>query len=606
MLKKFFTVFLGSMAAIWLSIILFAVIIVIGVAMWLASSGDLEIKSNSILYINMSGQMTDRYVPVTFEDKMMGYVTDGQALDEIIAALKQAKTDSRIKGVYLDMRGSDTSMAMRQEMRAALADFKTSGKWVYAYADTYSQGDYYSAAIADSIFINPSGNVDIHGLAVSVPFFKNGLDKLGVDIQVLKVGTFKSAVEPYILTKMSEPARLQYQVLLDTTWQAYTRDVVADLHMPADSASMISRLAAVPMLSYRAPHLVSLGLVDRAAYRYEVEQMLRRKAGSGDDLNLVSPHRYVATDIVDLVGREEKVNQAHIAVVYAVGDIIDSGSTGIVGEKMAPMIVKLADDDNVKGLLLRVNSGGGSAFASEQIWASLQYFKSKGKPFYVSMGSMAASGGYYISCGADKIYADETTLTGSIGIFAIIPYAQTLLNDKLGVNIDVVETNPNTVVGRPDAPLTSAQHAALQTSVNDGYDLFVSRVAQGRKLSDERVREIAEGRVWVGASAKQIGLVDVLGGQALALADLCQQTGLSASQTIDYPYIEPDVFEVVDKLLGDDDVADDDSAQTNSRTVHLLRTLNVATTQVQQYIDILARITSMGNVQAKAEDITIK
>ena len=601
MLKKFFTAFLGSMAAIWFSILLLIGILMVVLLLWINGLNQTEVKENSVLYLDFSGEITDRYTPPTMSDVIMGNDDNGPSLDEMLKSVKLAKSDSNIKGIYLNMRGSSMSLAMRQELRTALADFKSSGKWIVAYGDNYSQGDYYTAAVASERYINPSGTLDANGLSATVPFFKNGLDKLGVEIQVIKVGTFKSAVEPYINTEMSEPARLQYDEMLSTMWGDYVNDVVSDLGMPAGSDTVFSNMSAAPMMGFSAAELVDAGLFDATKYAYEVTNMLKTKAGSGDDLNLVTPRDYLASfPSVQLEKIEE--DKDHIAVLFAVGDIVDSGSEGIVGDKMAPAITKLADDENVKGLVMRVNSGGGSAFASEQIWAALEYFKSKGKPFVVSMGSAAASGGYYISCGADKIYADPGTITGSIGIFGIIPYAQELLNDKLGINFSVVETNPNAALFQLDRPLTDDQYAALEKRIHHGYDTFINRVATGRGMTEDEVRKIAEGRVWVGSTAMEIGLVDEMGGLVNAIEDVAKRTGLTADDCISYPHVDMSPLELVVSNSANQ-VASEVSDGVGSTKA--LERLGLTPEDVKEGNRILKRLRDMNVIQARMEDIQV-
>lgn len=604
MLKKFFTIFLGSMAAIWLSILLLVGIFTIGIIVWLSSAGVPEIEDGTYLYIRLDGNIADRSVPPSITDVVINGESLAPSLEDITAALGKATTDSRIAGVYIDCEGSALDLASREEMREALIKFKKSGKTVVAYGDTFAQGDYYTASVADYVYLNPTGTVDVAGLAAQVPFFKNALDKLGVEIQVIKVGTFKSAVEPYILTSMSDPARLQYDQMLETMWDVYTRDVADNLGMP-DSASMINRMASVPMLAYTPSELVKAKIVSDVKYRYQVEQKLREDANTGDELRLVSPRTYLASgkDILDI---QEYAEKSHIALIYAVGDIVDRGDNvgnSIVGERMSQMVIKLADDNNVKGLVLRVNSGGGSAFASEQIWASLEYFKSKNKPFVVSMGGAAASGGYYISCGADKIYADATTITGSIGIFGIIPYARELLNDKLGISFDVVQTNPNAAFPRIDAPLTTGQRAALEKAIHAGYDLFVKRVADGRGLSTDSVRSIAEGRVWVGATAKKIGLVDELGGLSTAITYTAGKAGVSSSDYVSYPVFTPSPWDAI--MTAENENSDPRYANVQSETIESLRTLGLTADEVNHCTSMLKRILSMGTMQAKMEDIKV-
>lgn len=591
MLKKFFTVFLGSMAAIWLSILIFIGIILIAVFSMMFNFNQLELEPNSVLYVELYGEINDRYTPPTMDDMVMGFDPEAPTFDEVVQSIRLAKTDANIKGIYLNLRDASMGIAMREELRAALADFKKSGKWIVAYADNYNQGDFYTAAIADTRYINPSGRVTANGLAATVPFFKNALDKLGVEIQVIKVGTFKSAVEPYILTEMSDSARMMYDVLLNSMWDTYVSDVTNDLGWgrTARADSVFNQMASTPMNFYTAPQLIKANFFTDAKYAYEVKEIVKKRAGTDNDNFLVSPHQYLMT--MPNVSLEEIMGEGdHIAVVYAVGDIVDSGEEDgytIVGDRMAPMIAELADDESVKGIVLRINSGGGSAFASEQIWASLEYFKSKGKPFVVSMGDVAASGGYYIACGADKIYADRATMTGSIGIFGIIPYGKELLNDKLGIDFSVVQTNPNAAFPQLDAPLTPQQHAALENMIHDGYDLFVKRVSEGRNLTDAHVRRIAEGRVWSGTNAKEIGLVDAMGGLDDAIRYTASKAGISADKTRDYPQVQLTPLELLMSM----------NSTPQSKLI---------SPDMKEGIRIFNRVRNMNTIQAKMEDIRVR
>ncbi|MDE6286950.1 MAG: signal peptide peptidase SppA, partial [Muribaculaceae bacterium] len=391
---------------------------------------------------------------------------------------------------------------------------------------------YMVSTTADSLFVNPMGEVDVHGAASLTPLFKDLLDKVGVSMQIIKVGTYKSAVEPFILNQMSEPARRQQQEYIDSIWSYMARTIAEGRNKEVTTVKM---WADSMCSTWNLERMLADGLADAAVYRRLMDQRLRRLTGRDDDedLRLVSPAEYLATagNPFDAV---EKAEKPHVALLYAVGDIVDSGKGGIVGEDMVPEIIALADDDNVKGLVMRVNSGGGSAFASEQIWEALEYFKGKGKPFYVSMGDYAASGGYYISCGADRIYADATTLTGSIGVFGMIPEASKLLNDKLGVHFTTVQSNPNASFPVVFNPMTPAQHAAMQNGVDNIYSIFTQRVADGRDIPVDSVRGMAEGRVWVGTAALRRGLVDKIGGVKEAIVAIKAEYNLP-EEVVAYP-----------------------------------------------------------------------
>ncbi len=524
---------LGTIAGFWISLFL-AVIVCVAVVGALVSSGSdskPKISDNSILYLDLSADIPERYQQADVWQMLKNAEGDGDALVDILNAVRLAKNDSKIKGIYINAAGAGAGMATREELVSALRDFKSSGKWVYAYSDGYSQGDYLVASQADSVFVNPLGSVDVRGVSTSVPFFKGLMDKLGVKMQIVRVGTFKSAVEPFFADEMSPASRLQSQVMVDSIWRFMTSSVssargvsVADVNRWADST-----------LSFRwGQEALDVKAVSALHYRRGVEAMLRSKCGlsEDDELPFVTPTDYMSAQ--DGCSPSDD----HIAVLFACGDIVDSGEGGIVGDQMVPEIISLADDEAVKALVLRVNSGGGSAFASEQIWEALQYFKGKGKPLYVSMGDYAASGGYYISCCADKIFADHTTLTGSIGVFGMIPDLSALVTDKLGVKFSIVSTNPNAAFPDLMRPMTSEQTAVIQGSVNKTYELFTSRVAEGRGISQDSVKAIAEGRVWTGGAALDLGLVDAIGGLDDAIKEIASEVGLDIDDVVQYPFVD--------------------------------------------------------------------
>ena len=543
MLKRFFISMLGTVAGVFVSGFL-AIIIILAIAGIVAgkSFADKPVQKHSVLHIKLDGSLDERLTTPTLMDLVQGAELGGQSLEDIRHALKLAADDKKIDGVYLDCGSLAAGVATLEELVDYIRDFKAaSGKWVYAYADAYAQGAFLVASAADSIFVNPIGAVDIHGTASATPFFKELLDKVGVRMQIIKVGTYKSAVEPFILNEMSEPARRQSQEYIDSIW-AYVSATIAQGRdkTTADVNGWADSICA----TWTAERIQRDGIVDATIYRRIMEQRLCEltECKKKEDLRLVSPADYLASaaNPLDMSSLGD-----HIAVLYACGDITDSGKGGIVGETMVPEIVKLAEDDNVKALVLRVNSGGGSAFASEQIWEALEYFKSKDKPFYVSMGDYAASGGYYISCGADRIYADKTTLTGSIGVFGMIPEASVLLNDKLGVHFSTVQSGPNAAFPTLFKPLTAQQMAAMQSNVDNTYALFTQRVADGRKMPVDSVRTIAEGRVWVGASALRLGLVDKLGNIRDAIADIAAECGIDADNTVAYPKNDNDIWATI-------------------------------------------------------------
>lgn len=538
MLKKFIIALLGSLAGVWIAIAIGFFCILGIVNAFSGSDGEPKtaVKKHSALYIDLTGNIPERFQPGDIWQLLQDSQHDGESLVDILESIRLAASDSKIEGIYIHAGGSTAGMASREEIVNALRDFKKSGKWVVAYSDTYSQGDYMvAAAVADSLYLNPVGAVDIHGMASQTPFFKELFEKLGVKVQVVRVGTFKSAVEPFIADSMSEASRLQNQVMVDSLWQYATGVISAGRHM---AVADINGWADSLISTWPASQDLSAGVVSELKYRRKVDDVLRELCdlGEDDDLRLVSPSAYLAT--------KSPVNPAnkHVAVLFAVGDIVDSGEGGIVGDQMVPEIIDLADNDKVGALVLRINSGGGSAFASEQIWEALEYFKSTGKPFYVSMGDAAASGGYYIACGADRIYADRTTITGSIGVFGMIPDLSGLVTDKIGVRFSTVSTNPDAVVTAPYQALTPVQKRGLQRSVEDVYDLFTSRVAQGRGMEQDSVKVIAEGRVWSGGAALKIGLVDQIGDLRRAILDIAAEADIDPDRVVAYPAVEDRLF----------------------------------------------------------------
>lgn len=549
MFKKILTVFIGSMAAIWISAGVMLVLFFMIIGAMFSSDSTQTVNKHSILHLDLNGEISEYPEKLDISDIIE---SDGQLpgrLDQILESVKLAAYDPNIDCIILECSGSALGYAGRQELMEALLQFrKESGKKVYAYGNIYTQGDYYVASAADKIVVNPSGMVDVSGIGASIPFFKNALDKLGVTVQVMKVGQFKSAVEPYILNEPSEASRLQSMEYINAMWKSVAGSIAANRKV---KTATVTAWADSLLMTADPASLVKAKVVDATQYRRQFDDDMRTATSlqKGEDLRLVTPADYILSDphtrLVkqDNIKEDKVTNEGYFAVLYAVGDIVDAGDKGIVGDKIVGEILKIADDDNVKGLVLRVNSPGGSAFASEQIWESLEYFKSKGKPFYVSMSDYAASGGYYISCGADRIYADENTITGSIGIFGLIPCIHDLLTDKLGVNIVPVANTANANFPSITRPMTPYQQQAMQGYVERGYELFTSRVAKGRKMSVNKVKEIAEGRVWIGTKAKEIGLVDELGGIEDAIAAMAKKLNMSTDNYVSLPEYQMSALE---------------------------------------------------------------
>lgn len=485
-----------------------------------SSETETVVPPNSVFTLELKGTIQERYQPSPvdqfFEDQISTY-----GLEDILNAIQKAKENDLIKGIYLHTGALSCSAASLQAIHRALADFKQSGKFLVAYADAYTQGGYYVASVADKVIVNPVGSLSWHGLASETMFLKDFLAKIGVKMQIFRVGTYKSAVEPMMSTEMSPANREQTQAFLESTWKSILNDVSASRHISADSLNL---LADRNMDFQPAETYVSSGLADTLMYQDEVLSYLKSLTGLSDEddlktLNLDEMTRVKAT------APKSKTRDV-VAVYYAYGEI-DNGSSsydeGINSEKVTKDLRDLRKDKNVKAVVLRVNSPGGSAYGSEQIWREVSLLKAE-KPVVVSMGDYAASGGYYISCAAHKIVAEPTTLTGSIGIFGMMPDASELLNDKLGLHFDGDKTHKMADMGSMSRPFNAEESALMQQMVNQGYALFTKRCAEGRHIPLEELCKIAEGRVWTGSMAKELKLVDELGGLDTAI-QLAAQLG---------------------------------------------------------------------------------
>lgn len=493
------------------------------------------VSDGSVLRIELNGTVSERATENPFAELMGNKALASQGLDDLLKAIKVAKTNDKIKGIYLEGGLLSADFASLEELRKALVDFKQSKKFVVAYADQYTQGSYYLASAADKVWLNPSGMLDWHGIASQPIFFTDLMKKVGVKMQVFKVGTFKSAVEPYILTEMSEPNRQQVQSFIGDIWQHFCQDVSASRKISTDS---LNAFADRYVTFAEANDYVRLKMVDELTYIDQVRTKLQ-KLSQQDKVNFISPAELAKLDMPASSSND-------IAIYYAEGTIVDvstqsplnSTQSEIVGSKVVSDLDKLAKDESVKAVVLRINSGGGSAYASEQMWRAVQQLKAK-KPVVVSMSGMAASGGYYLSCGADYIVADKTTLTGSIGIFGMVPDASELLTDKLGLHFDVVKTNVSSDFGAMGRGFNAAESAAMQNYVNRGYRLFLKRVADGRKMTPEQVDKIAQGRVWTGNQALKIKLVDKLGTLNDAVAEAAKRAKLQDYAICTFPAKTP-------------------------------------------------------------------
>lgn len=515
------------------------------IIMAISSSDTPSVKNGTVLRIQLSGTLNERAKENPFAQYLNNDIAQTQGLDDIITAIKTAQTNDKIRGIYLEGGTLISDMATAQELRKALVDFKKSKKFILAYADNYSQGSYYIASAADKVLVNPSGIVDWHGLASQPIFFTDLLKKVGVKMQVFKVGTYKSAVEPYILTKMSDANREQVSSFVGDIWKNICADVASSRNISIEG---LNAYADHYITFADAKDYVKAHLVDGLAYADEVRTLLRTLSQQ-DKVNFIAP-----ADLAKLA--EKKSGDGTIAVYYAQGNIVDavadnsfmSNESYIVGPKVVEDLDRLANDDNIKAVVLRINSGGGSAYASEQMWRAIQLLKKK-KPVVVSMSGMAASGGYYMSCGADYIVAEPTTLTGSIGIFGMIPDASELLTDKLGLHFDMVKTNKGADFGAQGRAFNADEANVMQQYVNRGYRLFISRVAAGRHITPEQVDHIGQGRVWTGSQALKIKLVDKLGTLDDAIAEAASRANLKDYDILSTPNKESWVDQILNSTV---------------------------------------------------------
>jgi len=493
-----------------------------------SSSSGFTPKDNSILTINLSGIMSDRVV----ENPILQYIgydaANEIALTDVISAIKKAKENKSIQGIYIKSGYLSASSASLSELRTHLLDFKESGKFIVAYADDYLQGAYYVSSLADKVILNPQGSVDLHGLSVQRTFYKELLDKIGVEVQIFKVGTYKSAVEPYMLNQMSEANKEQVSSYANDMWMSILQGISSSRNI---SMERLNVLADTLPVFRGSDFAMESYLVDTLLYETEVKDYLKYLTGvkEKDKLNLAS-----VSDMAS-VASEKKVNSKNqIAVLYAEGSIVSgNASTDINDRYLIKQIEKLRENEDIKAVVFRVNSPGGSAYASEQIWKAISDLKVE-KPVVVSMGDYAASGGYYISCNASKIYAQPNTLTGSIGIFGMFPNISGLTH-KIGLNFDQVKTNKMSDFGDISRPMREEEKQILQNYIEKGYDLFLTRCSEGRNIPKDSLNLIAQGRVWTGKQAYKLGLVDALGGIEDAVAEASLLAEVSDYSVSEYP-----------------------------------------------------------------------
>jgi len=506
------------------------ILLIIGIVSTASNESKVTIDDNTVLHLSLNYPISERTSKNPFQNlNFGGFETENNlGLKDILAHIKEAKTDSRIKGIYVDVSAIQGGFASIEEIRNTLIDFKKSGKFILAYSEVYTKGAYYLASVADKIYVNPEGMVDFKGFSTEIMFFKGALEKLDIEAQVIKVGTYKSAVEPYILDKMSKPNREQITSFLGSLYTHFLSNIAISRKIPVDSLSAIANTAAVQT----ATDAVKFRLVDGVKYKDEVLTELKSLCGIAQKKELRS------VSISDYTPQSKELSKAsadRIAVVYAVGEIVSGeGDDETMGSENISRAIRTARlDDKVKALVLRINSPGGSSLASDVIWREVELTK-KVKPVIVSMGDVAASGGYYIACAADSIFAQPNTITGSIGVFAIIPNMKKFFNNKLGITFDEVKTSKFSEISIT-RPLSDDERLLLQAEVNNIYKTFTQKVANGRHKTPEFIDNIGQGRVWTGAEAIKIGLVDRLGNINDAVKSAAKKAGLKEYKLVDYP-----------------------------------------------------------------------
>lgn len=539
-------------------IILFFIFIIFIGAIASFSEKTVNVKDNSILTIKFDGEILDRTSDNPLDNINFFSMTPKKniGMNKILKSIKNAATDSRIIGIYLDLteiQGNFGALAFTEEIRNALLKFKESGKFIYSYTNLgYSQKSYYLATAADKIFVNPETPLLLTGMSSSISFYKDLLDKLGIQPEIVKVGKFKSAVEPFISNEMSDANREQVKKYLDSSWGTLVKGISESREIPMDSINALTNRFNI----YKTEELEKWGYFDEIVYEDEMLAILKEKCNLTPTQTL---NQILLTDYQNatIPTSSTEFSKDKIAVIYAQGEIGMEQSANAIGPELAKTIRKVREDNNIKAVVLRVNSPGGSALTSDIIWRETK-LTAQTKPLIVSMGNVAASGGYYISCAADTIVAEPTTLTGSIGIFGMFFSGEKLIKDKMGIHTEVVKTNAHSDFGGSyllplplsSRPLTAYERNVLQNYVNQGYETFLDRVMAGRKLSHDELHAIAQGRVWTGEDAQKIGLVDVLGGLDDAVSIAANKADLEKYNIVEYPVLKNPIEELLTELTG--------------------------------------------------------
>ena len=534
-MKDFLKYTLATIVGVLVCSVIVAIIGIVSlVGIAASSSMTTTVSENSLFKLEIKGEVTERMV----DNPFASLVSEEQTvlgLNDVLSSIEKAANNDFIKGIYLEAGGIVASPASIEEIRNALVRFKQTGKFVVAYGDNYTQTDYYICSVADKVILNPQGMVDWHGMASQTIYLKDLLAQLGIEMEVFKVGTYKSAVEPYTSMEMSDENREQITAYTSSIWNTMVEGVSLSRNLTSEQ---LNQYADEYIAFSGAEAILKSGLIDTLLYLDGTKAYLKRLMDTEEDERLA----VLTLDEVKNIQKNVPLDKSGniIAMYYAEGQIVDAPSMGmnttpeIVGEKVATDLRKLRDDETVKAVILRVNSPGGSAFASEQIWNEVVKLKEK-KPVIVSMGDYAASGGYYISCAADTIIAQPSTLTGSIGIFGMFPNPHKLINDKLKLNVETVKTNKLADFGSMARPFNSDERAIMQRYINQGYATFIQRCADGRQMSTADIEAVAQGRVWTGEMALDLGLIDLLGDIELAKEIAAEKAGIESYTLISYP-----------------------------------------------------------------------
>ena len=545
-MKQFLKFTLAAAAGLMLGV--FSIIIIFSI---LAASGDskeVQLDKPYVLRLELNGEIQDRVEEMPFDlSEITGQDVNILGLNDILANIKKAKTDENIKGIYIEIGMISTGFATREEIRNALLDFKESGKFITTYSEIYTQGSYYLASVADYICMYPEGGMELRGLNSTIPFFTNALKKMGIEPQVIRHGKFKSAVEPFMLTEMSDENREQIETYMGSIWEHFLKNVASDRKLTRDRLNEMAENLEIQTTE----DAVRLGLVDSLFYRDQFQNHLANlmEQENYDDINFISLKKY---NKVKNENARDKFKKEKVAVIYAQGEIQSGeGSKTVIGsERISKAIRKARKDEKVKAIVLRVNSPGGSALASDVIWREMKLANEE-KPVVVSMGDVAASGGYYIACASDKIYASPNTITGSIGVFGIMPNIEELMTDKIGITFDNVKTNKFADLGSVNRPLTQEEYDIIQKGVVDVYNTFTSKVAEGRDMSQENVDDIGQGRVWSGTNAMDINLIDEYGGLEAAVAGAAELAELGDYRIYELPEQKDPFQELLEQLEED-------------------------------------------------------